>query len=318
MIRYPYHPVGMVFRDGAGGLTRFAVVDPVGDREVSHGCDWRAAYDHWLEIRRARVPVPDPMPLLWLVKEFSECRRMADEDLRKAQEKETQLISIVLEKLGDPRVAELREADCVAFRNACAAFPRLGPVATETLIRRIRQAWNWGREQGWLGHECPFSAKQRDAAIRQELVGIVASYLPDDALAKVLAAREAVGAPAAEQIMGLPRAVRRAARGAAEQARRDGRPDLVDWLCRCKLSWMLDTSIDLSLLLSNTMQTMASGRGERTNQLKRCAKETVKQVTRAEPAGGLKFVSVQAGSSTFGGESPDADRIEFEEKCFEK
>ncbi|WP_321949322.1 hypothetical protein [Paraburkholderia sp. J10-1] len=281
MISYPYHPAGLIAREQPNGRSRFTVVDPVDRREVSHGGDWQAAYNHWLKIRRARVPVPNPMPLLWLVKEFSECRRMADERLRAAHETEMHSISVVLKKLGDPHAAGLRDVDCVAFRNACAAVPRLGPVATETLIRRIRQAWIWGCEQGWLQHECPFSAEQRDTAIKRELVGVVASYLPDDALTRVLSARKAVGPIAEEQIRGLSRAVRRAARLASDQARRDGRPDLVDWLSRCKLSWMLNTSIDGSLLLSNAMQTMASGRIERVAELKRrCAKDAVKAEAR--------------------------------------
>jgi hypothetical protein len=70
MIRNPYHPVGLIIRRGPNGQNRFAVADSVGGREVSHGYDWQAAYDHWLQTRRARVPVPHPLPLSWLLKEF--------------------------------------------------------------------------------------------------------------------------------------------------------------------------------------------------------------------------------------------------------
>jgi hypothetical protein len=262
----PYHPIGLIIRRGPNGQSRFAVADSAAGREVSHGCDWQAAYDHWFQARRARVPVPSPLPLIWLAKEFAECRRMGDERLRKAHMRETRLIAIVLAKLGDPLVAELREEDCMAFRNSCAATPRLGPVRTETLIRRIRQAWNWGREQGWLAHECPFAAEQRDLALRQELVGIVASRIPDRFLSAILSARNAAGPPSELQITGLSRAVRQAARRASEQARRDGRPDLVDWLARCKLSWFLHASIDESLIRSNALQSIASGRIERMSK----------------------------------------------------
>jgi hypothetical protein len=266
MISFPYHPIGLIIREGPNGQSRFAVVDPAAGREVSHGCDWRAAYDHWLETRRARVPVPNPLPLTWLVKEFAECRRMGDKCLREAHTGETRLIAIVLAKLGDPLATVLRQEDCVAFRNACADVPRLGPVRTETLIRRIRQAWSWGREQGWLEHECPFTAEKRNAAIQQELVGIVASSLPDSVLSSILSARNPVRAPAGQQNKGLSCAVRRAASRASAQAKRDGRPDLVDWLARCKLSWFLDPSIDESLPRANALQSMASGRIERISQ----------------------------------------------------
>jgi hypothetical protein len=266
MIRNPYHPVGLIIRRGPNGQNRFAVADSVGGREVSHGYDWQAAYDHWLQTRRARVPVPHPLPLSWLLKEFAECRRMGDERMREAHARETRLIAIVLANLGDPPADGLRGEDCIAFRSACAATPRLGPVRTETLIRRIRQAWKWGREQGWLAHECPFAAEQRDSAIRQELVGIVASCVPDSLLSSILSARNAAGPPAEQQIKGLSCAVRQAARRASEQARRDGRPDLADWLARCKLSWFLDASIDESLLRSNALQSMVSGRIERMSK----------------------------------------------------
>lgn len=276
MNRYPYHPTGLIFREKGDGRNSFAVVDPVAAREVSFGLDWQAAYDRWLEIRRARVPVPNPIQLSWLVQEFAACHRSPNIRLCAVHDKERKLIAIALAEMGEPLATGLKEADCVAFRNVCASMSCLGPVRTERLIGRIRQAWSWAREQGWLEQACPFTVAPRDAAIRGEVVGIVASYLPEDVLAKILLVRRPVGVLDEQQIQELSRAVRRAAGRASEQARRDGRPDLIDWLSRCSLGWMRDTSIDETLFWSNSMQSMARGRIDHVSQLRqRGAKATV-------------------------------------------
>jgi hypothetical protein len=278
MTPYPYHLPGLIIRKAPNGKSRFALVNSISGKETSCGQDWRAAYDHWLEIRRSRLPVPEQISLLWLVNEFEECHRSAKIRVREAHTLDIRLIAIVLSKLGNPLVLKIRDVDCIAFRNAASAVPRLGPVRTETLIRRIRQAWRWGRECGWVEHECPFTAELRDAAIRRELSGIVVTYLPAGVLAAILLLQRAAVAPAEHQVERLSRAVKEAARKASDQAMRDGRLDLVKWLARCRLNWLLETSIDESMIRPDARKSVAAGRIERINQLRdRGAKEIAKR-----------------------------------------
>ncbi len=278
IIRNPYHMCGMIVRAGPRGQYRFAVVDAKSGREISYGCDWHAAYDSWLGMRRVRVPVPSPLTLVWVVTEFGECHRHSDESLRKGHERDTRLIVEVLMRMGNPLASALQEVDCKAFRNACLTVPRIGTVRTETLIRRIRQVWVWASEQGWVEHECLLKAKLREPAIRRGIVEMVVVHLPDDALTAIRSVRHAAGASVGDDVGGLSREVSRAAQRARELARSNGRLDLTEWLGRCKLSWFLDTAIDESLFQVKPSRIVVAGRIERVNQLRnrsRCKNDTV-------------------------------------------
>jgi len=279
VIRNPYHPVGMIVRGGRRGQYRFAVVDAATGREISYGCDWQAAYENWLGMRRVRVPVPSPLTLAWVVSEFGECHRQSDESKRKGHERDTRLIAAVLMRMGNPLASALQEVDCEAFRNACLTVPGIGTVRMETLIRRIRQAWIWASKQGWLEDECLLKAKLRDPAIRHGIIEMVVVHLPDDALTAIRSARHEAGTTMRGDVSGLSREVSRAAQRAAELARSNGRLDLIDWLGRCKLSWFLDTAIDESLLRTKPSRTVVAGRIEHVNQLRngsRCKNDTAK------------------------------------------
>jgi hypothetical protein len=270
---YGFHPAGMVVRSTSRGQRRFAVLDAVTGREVSFGTDWAAAYTKWIRGRRASMPVPDPLPLAWLVREFAAYHRPADRRLRIALEKDVRQLEEVFDRMGNPFAPGLSEAGCVAFRIACASVPRLGQVRTETLIRRVRQVWRWACLQGWVDGSCPWHARDRQVAIREEVVELVARYLPEDVLAAIKWIQGPTGCeidnPVAVQTQRLSAEIVKAAKVAARQVQRDGRLDMIAAVRRCQLSWFLGTSMVLSFPGQSATRETATSRIELADRLRR-------------------------------------------------
>ncbi|MFB9126541.1 hypothetical protein E2553_18895 [Paraburkholderia dipogonis] len=175
----------------------------------------------------------------WLIDEFSERHRPAGNKKRRLFSKEVGLLMQRLRDLGDPMVDELSETDCQTFR----AFPGVGPVKVETLIRRLRQIWRWANGEGLIDRECPWLARTQETQIRAELAELVARFLPENTLQtiRVMAVADPANRDGERQDrVSLSTAVRQAARDASQQMQRDGRPDLIPALRRAELAWFLD------------------------------------------------------------------------------
>jgi hypothetical protein len=235
-----FHPPGLIIRKRSDGEYRFAMRDPTNGREVVLGSDWDAAYGIWLDARAATTVVPKPIPVRWLITEFGERHRPWGERERRVFGKEMRLLVEAIWKLGDPSVADLRATDCETVR----ATSQVGPVKTETLVRRLRQIWGWANTEGLTDTACPWVAKTQERQVRAELVELVARYLAADAMQRLrlvtVADQRSHDEGVVRMLGSLSAAVRLGARNAILQAKRDGRPDLIPALRRCELSWFLE------------------------------------------------------------------------------
>jgi hypothetical protein len=235
-----FHPPGLIIRKRTDGESRFSMRDPTNGRDVGLGSDWAAAYRCWLVARATTTVVPKPTPVRWLITEFGERHRPWGEKERRVFSKEMRLLVEVMWNLGDPLVTKLRAADCETVR----ATSRVGPVKTETLVRRLRQIWRWANTEGLTETACPWVAKTQERQVRAEIVELVARYLAADAMQRLrlvtVADQMSLDEGVGRILSSLCAAVRLGARNAILQAKRDGRPDLIPALRRCELSWFLE------------------------------------------------------------------------------
>jgi hypothetical protein len=235
-----FHPLGLIVRKGPDDAHRFAMRDPASAREVQLGGDWHAAYERWLDVRCASFVVPNQPRVKWMITEFGVRHRPAEKKERSVFNKEIHLLVQAMQDIGDPLVADLDEGSCRTFRNVT----RVGPVKTETLVRRLRQIWRWACAEGLTDRVCPWVARNQEDAIRAEVIDIVTHHLPESIRQSIdsIVARRHSGA---RDELGFVRrslfvAVREAARSASYQMQRDGRPDLLLAIRRCDLEWFLE------------------------------------------------------------------------------
>lgn len=229
-----FHPPGLIIRASARKTYRYAIHDRESGQEVHDGTDWDAAYTQWLTIRRRTATVPQALRMSWLITEFGERHRPGAGKARVVFRREIHLLIQAIQKIGDPLVEELNEAHCQAFRLQS----QVGPVRTETLVRRLRQVWRWAGGEGLTNQACPWVARVQDQAIQIEVIDIVARYLPKDILDEFRPGRAEEMEERVHSRLSI--AVSLAVRRAIGQLLRAGRPDLVPELRRCELQWFLD------------------------------------------------------------------------------
>jgi hypothetical protein len=220
----------------------YSMNHPTLNKEVPLGHDLRSAYSTWNALYAQINAAPDPLPVTWLLKEFA-VRNRPDDPREKAHlTGELKDLSDFLHAIGDSSVTKLGVHHCQEYRNASTHRA----VAVETRIRRLRQVWNWARQEGFIDCECPWIAQNRHAAICTEVSEIVRLFLPLD----VLECIDSLGLDATSQSNELEAEVRkhlqtqihRAASEAAEQLGKDGRPDLVPVVAACSLRTFVDAA----------------------------------------------------------------------------
>jgi hypothetical protein len=106
-----FHPRGLIVRKRRDGVNRFARIDATG-REIALGSDWQVAYKEWLEARIATTVVPSPLPVGWLVNEFGERHRPADERVCRVFRDEILRLGRLMQVIGNPLIDEFSAADC--------------------------------------------------------------------------------------------------------------------------------------------------------------------------------------------------------------
>ncbi|CAG9233308.1 hypothetical protein PSAB6_60069 [Paraburkholderia sabiae] len=229
-----FHPPGLIIRVNACKTYRYAIHDRESGQEVHAGTNWDAAYTQWLTMRRRTATAPQALRVSWLITEFGERHGRGAGKARVVFSREMHLLIQAIQKIGDPLVEELNEAHCQAFRLQS----QVGPVRTETLVRRLRQVWRWAGDEGLTNRACPWVARVQDQAIQIEVIDIVARFLPKDILDEFRPGRVEEMEERVRSHLSI--AVSLAVRRAIGQLLRAGRPDLVPALRRCELQWFLD------------------------------------------------------------------------------
>jgi hypothetical protein len=235
-------PKGLLRRRRADGSFGYSFRDPALHKELPLGHDARLAYSAWIALRSKTIPPPNPLPVTWLLREFAIRKRPEDRRERKQLTAELKDLSDFLYKIGDPPVSELAAHQCQEFRKSMARRS----VAVETRIRRLRQVWNWAKQEGLTESECPWTAQTRHAAICTEVADIVRQFLPPDARDRLdslnMNAMSQNTALKDQALQWLQNSTGRAASKASEQLRKDGRPDLVAVVATCSLQTFLDAA----------------------------------------------------------------------------
>jgi hypothetical protein len=235
-------PKGLLRRRRRDGSFRYSMLDAVHHKEVPLSDDSSLAYAEWNARRAQTTAPPHPLPVTWLLREFALRTRPEDRRERDRLMGEISDLCDFLQKIGDPPVSELVAHQCQTFRDAMARRP----VAAETRIRRLRQAWNWARQERLTECACPWTAQTRHSAICAEVARIVRQFLPpnerehlDSLDMNVMNPSIALKDPALQQ---LQTSIRRAALRASRQLLKDGRPDLVAIVATCSLQSFLDAT----------------------------------------------------------------------------
>lgn len=235
-------PKGLLRRQRPDGSFRYSMHDPAHHKELPLGNDLRVAYAIWNAHRAKTVSPPHPLPVTWLLREFAIRKRPEDRRERKQLMDELDDLCDFMHRIGDPSASQLAAFRCEEFRNAMARRP----VAAETRIRRLRQVWNWARQERLTECECPWTAQSRHAAICIETTDIVRQFLPQevkDRLDSLHATETGLSSALKDQeLRWLQQSIGYAALKAVQQLRKDGRPDLAAMVKTCSLQTFMDAA----------------------------------------------------------------------------
>jgi hypothetical protein len=235
-------PRGLLRRRRPDGSFRYSMSDPAHHKEVPLSHDSCLAYAEWNARRTQTTAPPHPLPVTWLLREFALRTRPEDRGERDRLMGEIIDLCDFLQRIGDPPVSELAADQCQTFRDAMARRP----VAAETRIRRLRQAWNWARQERLTECACPWTAQTRHSAICTEVAHIVRQFLPPNERDRLDSMdMNAMNLSFAVKDLALQQLqinIRRAALRASRQLMKDGRPDLVAIVATCSLQTFRDAT----------------------------------------------------------------------------